>query len=529
MKYSKFITLIAIATLFFVTSCIKDLDVKPIDKDVVVSEDLGNNPDAKIQALAKLYASFAVPGQDGVGGDGDISGIDNGFGTYTRALWMLQELTTDEALCAWNDQTIKDYHWQTWSPTDVFNMAMYSRIIYTVTICNQFIRSTNSNEIENAEARFLRALAYYHAIDMYGNPAFITEKDLPNIDFFPPQIKRDSLFYYVESELKDIETKLGEPRFMFGRADKAAAWMLLARMYLNAEVYIKTPKYNECVTYSKKVIDAGYTLEPNYRKNFSADNNTSREMIFSINYDGEFTRSYGGTTYIIHAATGPGMDPLSLGIGSGWGGNRTTKQFVGKLVDTVAIPPMASDTTFKRCKDTRVFLNLLSNWEIYNVGTFTDGIGVFKYTNMINDTTPAVNPHNDFPCTDFPIFRLADAYLMYAEAILRGGTASDLTALDAVNKIRERAFGNNSGNIDATKLDLQFILDERARELYWEAVRRTDLIRYGQFMTDKYLWAWKGNTFAGAAGDERRNLFPIPAAETGANPNIKQNPGYTGN
>jgi len=532
MKRIKFILLFIGVTTLLVTSCVKDLDVKPIDPNTIASSNLADRPGALIQTLAKLYSCFAVPGQEGVtSNNGDISGIDNGFGVYTRALWMLQELTTDEALCSWNDQTIKDFHWQTWSSTDVFNNAMYSRIIYTVSICNEFIRNTAGNTDPeviryNSEARFLRALAYYHAIDMYGNPAFITEADKPGV-FFPKQTTRLALFNYVEGELKAIENLLGEPRFEYGRADKAAAWMLLARLYLNAEVYTGTARWADCITYSQKVMNAGYVLEPDYRLNFSADNNTSREMIFAINYDGQYTRSYGGTCYIIHAATGGDLDPVSLGIGTGggWSGNRTTKEFVNVLVDTTLYPRDVADPQYTRVKDKRVYLYLLTNWEIYNVGTFTDGIGVRKYTNLNHDGTPAIHPHNDFPCTDFPIFRLADAYLMHAEALLRSGGDRG-TALADINALRERAYGNTSGNITDSKLTLDFILDERGRELYWEAVRRTDLIRYNKFVTADYLWSWKGNSFTGAPSGSFRNLFPIPASEVAANPNIKQNTGY---
>lgn len=532
MKHIKFLILGLLPTIFMLTSCLKDLEVTPLDSDVIVSENLGDNEGAMIQTLAKLYASFAISGQSGTG-DSDISGIDAGFGVYTRALWMLQELTTDEALCAWNDQTIKDYHWHTWSAQDVFNNAMYSRIIYTVSICNEFIRNTKGNADEtiktyNAEARFLRALAYFHAIDMYGNPAFITEDDLPG-SFFPEQITRAELFNYIESELLAIETELGEPGFMYGRADKGAAWMLLARLYLNAEVYIQQPKYTECITYTKKVIDeGGYSIDPFYQRIFAANNNESPEMIFAINYDGQFTHNYGGTTYILHAATGPQMmEATTLGIGSGWGGNRATKQFINKLVDTLAYPLDANDPMFTRCPDKRVHVHTLANWDIHNVGTFTDGIAIWKYTNMTHDGQPAEHPHNDFVCTDFPIFRLADAYLMYAEAVVRGGAGGDLgTALQLVNDLRNRAYGDASGNITAAQLTLDFILDERAKELYWEAVRRTDLIRFGKFTSADYVWAWKGNVFEGRGTEEYRNLFPIPATEVGSNNNIDQNDGY---
>ncbi len=534
MKSYKIIASGLLSASLFMASCVNDLDVKPIDPNTIVATTF--TATQYKEALAKLYSSFAVPGQDGTSGSSDISGIDGGFGVYTRALWMLQELSTDEALCSWNDQTIKDYHWQTWSPTDVFNAAMYSRIIYTVSICNEFIRNTAGStdatiKQYNAEARFLRALAYYHAIDMYGNPAFITEADKPG-SFYPKQTTRKELFNYVESELKAITSSMGTPRFEYGRADKAAAWMLLARLYLNSRVYLGLADdnaaksyYTLCSQYCDSVKSAGYTLESNYRLNFSADNNTSREMIFAINYDGQYTQSYGGTTYIIHAAVGGNMNPADFGIGGGWSGNRTTKQFVNVLVDTIANPKNAADPQFSTVKDKRVYIELLTNWDIYNVGTFTDGIGVRKFTNLKADGSAADHPHNDFPCTDFPIFRLADAYLMQAEALLRSNGDRSVALAD-VNTIRERAYGNTSGDITDAQLTLNFMLDERGRELYWEAVRRTDLIRFNKFTTADYLWQWKGNVMNGQATDSYRNLFPIPASEVAANPNIKQNTGY---
>jgi starch-binding outer membrane protein, SusD/RagB family len=516
--------------LFTQTSCVKDLDVKPIDKNVIASSNLAERENAMVQALAKCYSSFAVPGQSL--SNGDIAGIDNGFGVYTRALWMLQELTTDEVVCSWNDQTIKDYHWQTWSKTDVFNAAMYSRIIYVVTLTNEFIRNSAGSSdpkiaMYNAEARFLRALAYYHAIDMYGNPAFITEADKPGT-FYPKQTTRTELFAFVEKELKDIETKLGEPRFEYGRADKAAAWMLLARMYLNAKVYINTEKWDDCITYSEKVIKAGYTLDPFYNRIFAANNNTSPEMIFAINYDGTYTQSYGGTTYIIHAAcSNTYMDPVNgLGVGSGWEGNRAVKEFAHILVDTVKYPPTVADRNFTAVKDKRVMLTMLGNWDMVNVGTFHDGIGVRKFSNMTHDGKAAEHPHSDFTCTDYPIFRLADAYLMRAEALVRKGDANKAKAMEDINLLRQRAYGDASGNVTAAEVTLDFICDERARELYWEGVRRTDLIRFDKFTSDKYVWTWKGNTFKGKATESYRSLFPIPASEVANNPNMKQNPGY---
>jgi len=111
---------------------------------------------------------------------------------------------------------------------------------------------------------------------------------------------------------------------------------------------------------------------------------------------------------------------------------------------------------------------------------------------------------------------------MLAESVLRGGTGADLTeALNYVNLVRERAYGNKDGNINEAQLTLQFIIDERARELYWESCRRTDLIRFGQFTGDAYIWQWKGGVSNGRATDSKYNNYPIPTAELAANPNMK--------
>lgn len=221
------------------------------------------------------------------------------------------------------------------------------------------------------------------------------------------------------------------------------------------------------------------------------------------------------------------MNPADFGLSGAWGGNRTTKNFANILIDTIAHPLNTLDSVFSQLGDKRVLLEKLTNINIYNVGTFTDGVGVRKFTNLNHDGTPPIHPSSDFACTDYPIFRLADAYLMYAEAVLRGGTGGSRSqALTYINDLRDRAYGNTSGEISDAQLTLPFILDERGREMYWEGVRRTDLIRFGKFTTASYLWQWKGNVMDGQATESYRNLFPIPASEVAANPNIKQNPGY---
>lgn len=514
----KSIAVLLVAVMF--ASCVKDLNVTPKDPNIVTSLTVYDTPAAYKEGLAKLYATFAISGQQGPAGQPDIAGIDEGFGNYLREYWNAQELTTDEAVMSWNDATIKDFHWQTWAASDVFIAAIYSRIMYTVALCNEYIRATTGKTDAdivkyNAEARFLRALAYYHAIDMFGNPPFVTEADSPGA-YFPKQTTRAALFTYLENELKAIELTLGTPKFEYGRADQGAAWTLLAKLYLNAKVYTGTDRSADCVTYCKKVIASSYSLCPLYKNNFTADNNTSPEMIFPITSDGQHTQTYGGMTYLIAAEIGGTMDPAKFGVNGGWGGTRTTKALVAKFADN-------SGKTDQRA----MFWSDGQKLEISDIGQFTDGWAITKFTNLLSNGQPVVLPLQTFVNTDYPVFRLADVYLMYAEGVLRGATTGDAaTSLGYVNALRQRAYGNASGNITSGQLTLDFIIDERARELYWEGHRRSDLVRFGKFTGGTYLWPWKGKVAVGASTENFRDLFPIPSSDMGANPTLKQNTGY---
>ena len=537
MKRYTFLTILIVMVSFLFSSCTKDLNVNPIDPNVNTANNVFKDPASYKRALAKLYASFAISGQTGGGGGNpDIQGIDESFGNYIRQYWDLQELPTDEAIMAWDDATIKNFHSQTWSPNDTFIAALYSRIFYTIAISNEFIRNADKGmssasgsfltELTHykAEARFIRALAYWHAIDMFGNVPFITEADLPGA-FFPKRITRSDLFKYIESELLAIQNDLVPARQNeYARADQGADWFLLAELYMNAQVYTGTPRYTDALTYLNKVIAAGYTLDPNYAHLFDADNNTSPEIIFPIAFDGQNTQGYGGMTFIIHALNGDGM-PLN-GIDGGWGGIRTIKDFVSKF--NVTQNDFNTNPQYQGADKRAMFYFDPSSWQwnITNIGTFTQGIGVDKFKNITASGGPAPDAHATFVSTDFPMFRLADAYLLYAEAVLRGGGGDIGTAVNYINLIRERAYGNNSADITASQLTLNFILDERGRELYWEGHRRTDLIRFGQFTNGSYVWEWKGNAPNGIQTASYRNLYPIPINDLNANPNLVQNPGY---
>ncbi len=523
----KIISAIAGVSLLF-ASCTKDLNRVP--EQAFTSEVLFKTEAGYRSALAKIYGGLALTGNAGPDGAGDISNIsDEGFSSYIRILWKMQELTTDEAVIGWNDKTIKDFHEMDWTAADEFIAGMYSRLFFQITLANNFIIESADGKLSDRgisgtdadkvrayrnEARFLRALSYLHALDMYGNPTFVTDAN-PIGAFLPPQTTRTDLFTYIENECKALETLLPAAKTAeYGRADRAAVWMVLANLYLNAEVYTGTARYTDAVTYSKKVIDAGYALNTNYRWNFMADNHTSPEFIFAVPFDGIRTRTWGGATFLVHAGVGGDMVPGDYGVDFGWGGIRTTSAFVSKFPDP-------SGATDKRAN----FQMAGQNLNINDIGEFRDGYAIRKWSNK---TKGGANGSNlTWVDTDFPLFRLAEAHLIYAEAVLRGGAGGDAaTALGYINALRTRAFGNATGNITAGQLTLDFILDERARELHWEGKRRTDLIRYNRFTTATYLWPWKGGVAGGKAVEDFRRLFPIPAPELNSNPNLKQNIGY---
>lgn len=514
------------AMLAVASSCMQDLDRQPITD--VTSASVYNDPANYRSVLAKLYAVLATSGQQGPAGKPDISGIDEGFSNYLRQYWKAQELPTDEAVIAWNDGSLPDYHNMSWTSSNEFITATYNRIFYLITASNEFIRETTDAKLTErsisgqqatdirqyrAEARFLRALAYTHAIDLFGgNVPFVTEENAVGA-FLPQQTTRAALFAYVEGELKAIETELGAPGAVaYGRASQAAAQTLLAKLYLNAEVWTGTARWNDAVAYAGKVIQANaFSLEPNYQNLFRADNNTSKEIIFPVTFDGTRTLTYGGITFLVHAAIGGSMNPQDYGVGSGWAGLRTTRNLVEALGAT------SGTSTDRRA----LFYSNGQTLDIEKVvGSFTDGFAVTKFRNVTSTGRPGVS--NDFPDTDFPLFRLADVYLMYAEAVGRGGTGgTPAQALQYVNALRTRA-----GVPALTTLTLQNVFDERTRELYWEGHRRTDLIRFGRFTTAAYLWPWKGGVRNGRAVEEFRNVYPIPAADLIANPSLKQNTGY---
>lgn len=528
MKRTVFkIAMVAVVLASAFTSCTKDLDRLP--QNEITAAQVFTTPQGYKQAFAKVYGAFALTGNQGPAGNGDIQGIDEGFSDFLRLYWKAQELPTDEAVVGWGDAGLPDFHNMNWGANNPFLQGLYYRSFYQITLANDFIRQASdanlgSRGISGAdadeirryrnEARFLRAYQYSVLMDLFGNVPFVTDAEALG-STLPRQISRAELFTYVETELKELESLLAEPKANeYGRADKAAAWALLARNYLNAEVFTGTQRNADAVTYSKKVIDAGFSLIPNYRHLMLADNQLNRdEFILTINYDGLSTQSFGGTTFLVHAAVVDNMDARNdFGIPSGgWFGLRTTKNLVNLFPD-------ADGNADKRAQFQK------NNLEINDIAKSSDGYGVRKFRNVTRSgaIAPNIDAGGVHVSVDFPIFRLAEQYLIYAEATLRGGTGGNqATALQYINNLRTRA-----GAVPATGLNLDFILDERARELYWEGFRRTDLIRYNRFTESSYLWPWKGGVKDGRGVESFRKLYPIPASDVTANPNLKQNTGY---
>lgn len=513
-----------VVSVSLLASCEDDLDQYP-HTDTTSASVYAESGNYKA-VLAKLYASFVINGQEKGGGDEDLS--SNNGQDYMRSFFNLQECGTDEVASTWLEgDKVGDLTFLSWDANDPWVSDMYYHIYYTIALCNEFLRNATDENISGftedeqekighyrAEARFLRALAYYHALDFFRNIAFVTEED-PVGAYTPPRYEAHQIFDYIESELKDIEDDLlSKEEVEYGRASKAAAWTLLAKLYLNAEVYTGEDHYTDCITYCNKVItEGGYSLEGDYRKLFNADNDKrTNEIIFPLAVDAIHTVSWGATTYIICGEVSNTSDyqkPEDYGVTSGWGMFRVRGE----------LPALFDDADGRKLFFTEGQTQYLDVIDNQSYGYFLE-----KWTNLTDDGQIASNTVDGGVDTDFPLFRLADVYLMLAESVTRGGSGSSVnTALDLVNQLRERAFGENyetSGELTEGDLTTDFILDERARELSWECTRRTDLIRYGKFTTADYLWQWKGGVKDGRAVDSKYNIYPIPTSDLTANPNL---------
>lgn len=531
VKHNKIIiTILSVLFGIGLSSCVNDLNVTPIDPSTIQTF----NQDA---VFAKVYASLALTGQQGPAGKGDLAGVDEGTSSFIRLIWNLNELSTDEAICAWGDPGVPELNFNKWTASHDQVNGIYARFYFGVSLCNLFLEQTASltdakTVKQRAEVRFLRALNYYYLMDLFGNVPFT---DVVSLDP-PKQIKRADLFAWIEKELKAIDPDLSAPRSgTYYRVDQTAEWLLLARMYLNAEVYTGTANWTDAKTYAKKVMDSGYTLNPSYAQLFMADNagtfdgstNTApQEIILPIACDGVQTQSYGNSLFLIASTHTTGMPDWGNPT-QGWGGNRARAALAMKFFPN-GIPAgtdLSKLTAFAGDKRAMFWGWDISDSKstdpmtIVNYSIFKQGLSVTKFTNVRSDGKASSNA--SYSDTDVPLFRVAEAYLTYAEASFRLGDAT--TALTTINQLRDRASGSAPA---LSSITLPKILDEWSREFYFEGRRRTDLIRFGDYGGSDYTWDWKGGTPAGTKFSAIYNLFPIPSTDLNVNPNLTQNPGF---
>ena len=522
----------AVAAALTLLAAVGCTDTKELPTSSISSSNVFSDTRSYQEFLGKIYASLALTGQLGQFGNADISCSDEGSCNYIRLWWEFEELPTDEAIISWNDGSLFQLNTQLLTPDNGFLYGMYYRIYFLVGMANEFLRQTTDAALASrgvsaalktqiqayrAEARFLRALAYWHALDIFGNVPLVTEND-PLGATPPKQSDTTAIYNYVVGELTAIQGQLPAPSAAtYGRATTMADQILLAHLYLNDSVYTGSTNWTAAMNAAAAVINSGiYSLDPNYRHLFEADNNTSPEIIFAIPQDGTNTQEYGGTTFLICASASGDMP--NSGLGCTWAGWRLKPQ-ADSLYNTTADHPAGDKRNSYFIQNANHTL-AVADWSVFN-----EGVAAQKFTNLTS--TGGTGSSNQFADTDFPMFRLGDAFLVYAEACLRsGGGTCATTALTLVDSLRARAYGSTAGNITAAQLTLPFILQERGRELLLEGYRRTDLRRYNEFVGGTYLWAYKGNDPAGKATDPTYNLFPIPRTELQVNPNLKQNNGY---
>lgn len=527
----------AFALTFGISSC-NFMEISPEDPDVITEV----TPE---QLLTKCYANIGMAGQGGANGDCDIDGLDGGTTGFVRQLFNANELTTDEAVCGWGDEGISAFVYNSYDASHPMLRGFYYRLLFGVTICNEYLTKFGDREAQMAaEARFLRALNYYELMDCFGNVPFTTEVSSNK----PKQIKRAELFKWIESELTDIDKNLADPKPKsskdkgYGRVDKAAAWLLLARMYINAEVYTGTARWNDAKTFAKKVMDSGYQIykraqtDPQgqvwsaYQQLFMGDNGENGayvEAIFPILQDGITTTSWGTTLYLMSGSSDKNVcvkkdGSTGNGTTEAWGGNRCRPDLIAKFfprkdapaVNAYAMPEAAGD-------DRAIFDAVGRTLDNVEIGTFKNGFATCKFNNY--KVTGETGSSATFADADFFFFRRAEANLIFAEADARlnGGTTTNEGAA-AFNELRKRA---NAGTKAAYSLN--DICDEWSREFYFEGLRRPTLIRFNRFGgNNNYTWQWKGGAYEGTRFSEKKNIFAIPTQDLTVNENLKQNPGY---
>ncbi len=535
-------------------SCADDLNLSSIDPRSSQSYDA-------TELLAKQYATLGLTGQEGPAGKADMSG-DEGESGFYRTVFNLQELCTDECIWAWQDNedipAITNIAWNS-SSTRV-NWA-YQRLAYDVTLYNQFIYEQTGKLDEDivAEVRFLRALHYWYFLDLFHKAPF---KDTFNGEL-PVEKGGKELYDWIDTELTKIE-KILKPagtyndKTGFGRADQGAAYALHARLALNSSVYTDgaTKDYQKAKDYCDRIISSNaYALSAASTNGFSGyaqifmgdnDENTQamKEIIFPIRQDGEKTRAYAGSTYLVSSMRISGMPYANTD--NYWSCNFARKDLVEKFFPADNIPMASKGDALSTPTEAQVIAkdnelgvataNVIAAADddraMFYMGVgggirtlspgrqitgFLNGASIVKWSNQRVNNGAAHN--RTFSDTDIPLFRLAEIYLTRAEAQYRLGQTE--AALADLKVLTDRAHAAAH-----TSITDNVLIDEWCKEFYMEGRRRSDLVRFGLFTGSKYRWDFKGGVAGGTGVDSHFNIYPIPANDLAGNPNMKQNPGY---
>lgn len=542
LNMKTFAPLAALLLAFGTASCTSDLDSEPISPKI----DLESSADGLFN---KCYSVFAMAGNgDGDTGDAnsDVKGYnDEGMTNLVRLMWNANELTTDEAICGWGDNGIDQLVVNTYDNSNQMMKAYFSRLSLSINNCNTYLEQYGDyNATMTAEVRFLRALLYATWMDAFGNIPF-TE-----VMGKPAQYTRAEMFNWLITELtENVEPNLSEAKAKkstdanYGRVDKAAAWLLLARLYLNAEVYTGTAQWEKARSYAEMVINSDYELNTNgvgqwsaYQMLFMGDNgetNAAKEAIFPILQDSKNIRSYGNSLFLIASTFKDDMhanpsDPAAINgcVSAAWAGNRARPTLINKFFPLGNAPQTESyNMPYAAGDDRAIFWGVERTLDCTNISSFADGYSVCKFVSFKTDGSSSYNP--SFTDTDFFLMRKAEAYLTYAEADAHlNGDKTSQTGTRYINLLRARA-NASTRNESTDSYNMNDILDEWSREFYFEGRRRMDLIRHGKFGgNNDYNWQWKGNSFDGAKFADFRNVFPIPVSELNSNSALKQNPGY---
>lgn len=541
----KHIAWIAAGASMLFTACIGDLDTLPLNPSDSTSETVyGADESGYIAGLTKLYFNFVSNETT------DLQVSDAGASELVRAFWTVQEVTSDACKGAWeNDAWVRAMNTNTWSDADNdATYAVYVRTLQGIAYTNEYLRQTASDRLSDrgvsselaakiqgfrAEARFLRAYFYWMALDVFGDVPFTTENSPFGGGVNPKQASRKDVFDYCISELTALaadDSPMPAARSNYPRADKGAVLGLLARMYLNAEVYTGTPMWQEAKDACEDIFTMGYSLCPEYADLFRGDNGENpealNEVLFGISYDAEQTQSYGGTSYLTLAAiaaTDVSSTQMINGVNNGWGGIRVPYEYVEKYFNVRNADYSAGTYDVNDKRGRMFYIKGRSESMDGALYVFLNGWSCLKFNNiphnMDQDSYLATAASKAYSDIDFPMIRLGEIYLIYAEACMNLGQAN--TALPKVQDLAARA-----GVTAPTSITQEWLIEERARELMWEGHRRTDLIRYGKFTSSSFLWTYKGGSFSGQGFDDHMKIFAIPASELASNPELHQNPGY---